>query len=305
MEASLQIMREALSKNQNMFANVIVIAGPTASGKTALAAEWAAEIGAEIVSADAFQIYRGLAVLTAQPSPNELRVPHHLVGILEPEETFNVSKFAAMADEKIAEIATRGRTAVVVGGAGFYLQTLFGGPIAPQPDPGQREELSELSLQELQEKLRVIDAEAYARIDLRNPRRVQRALEVVLTTGKPFALFSGKPEMDVRGIVLQVPREELVARINVRAELMLKNGAIEEIAAMLGRKVSETCEATIGFREIRRLLTGEITRSECLAAIQLATRRYAKRQETWFRNQTNWPKISPESFRSEVSRLLL
>ena len=303
---SSRIVPETLSENANMFANVIVIAGPTASGKTALAVELANEIGAEIVCADAFQIYRGLAVLTAQPSPMELQaVPHHLVSVLEPEEKFNASQFATMANENIAEIAARGRKALVVGGAGFYLQTLFGGSVAPQPEPALREELARLSLQELQEKLHGADPEAFARIDLQNPRRVQRALEVVLTTGKSFASFAGKGAMDVRGVVLQLPREELLARVDLRAELMLKNGAIEEVAALLGRKISETCEATIGFREIRQLLRGEITLSECLAVIQLATRRYAKRQETWFRNQTKWRHVSPGDFRSEVSRLLL
>ncbi|HEY5893247.1 MAG TPA: tRNA (adenosine(37)-N6)-dimethylallyltransferase MiaA [Chthoniobacterales bacterium] len=290
-----------------MFSNALVIAGPTASGKTALAVEVAAEIGAEIICADAFQIYRGLAMLTAQPSAQELKaVPHHLVGLLKPEEKFNASQFAALANERLAEIASRGRTALVVGGAGFYLQTLFGGAVAPEPEPSLRKELAQLSLGDLQERLRISDPDAFARIDLRNPRRVQRALEVVLSTGKPFASFAGKPGVDVRGFVLQLPREELFARINLRAEYMLENGAIEEVATLLkGREVSETCEATIGFREIRRLLNGEISRSECLAAIQLATRRYAKRQETWFRNQTKWQHVQPVDLRSEIARLFL
>lgn len=291
-------------KNETMFSNVIVIAGPTASGKTALAVEFAAEIEAEIVCADAFQVYRGLPVLTAQPSPEDLAaVPHHLVGVLQPEEKFTAATFAAMAGQKIAEIAGRGRRALVVGGAGFYLQTLFGGAVAPQPEPALREELASLSLSELQRKLLSADPEAFARIDLRNPRRVQRALEVVLTTGKPYASFGGKQALNVPAIVLQLPRDELFARIDRRAEVMLNAGAVEEVAGLKARNVSETCEATIGFREIRQLLAGEIARSECLAAIQLATRRYAKRQETWFRNQTGWRHVPPQDFRFHLSRL--
>src|SRR5438094_197450 len=277
------------------------IVGPTASGKSELAADVAHDLGAEIVSADAFQIYRGLDLLTAKPDASTLaKAPHRLIASIPLTEEMNTEKYRCAASRAIDEINSRGRLAIVVGGSGLYIKALTHG-LAPLPeaDPKFREKLNALSLDELRSQLVELDAETARTIDTKNRRRVARALEICLLTGKPASEVvvprrrddSGLPGSPIpataaTGVFVFRHREELYARINQRVEAMFEQGVIEEVRA--AGQVSATASQMIGFREIHQLLNGEITITQCVVAIQQATRRYAKRQLTWFRRQTNF-----------------
>lgn len=282
-----------------------IIAGPTAVGKSALAVEVAERCQGEIVNADAFQIYQGLDILTAKPAADLLaRVPHHLVGTVPLSQSFDVAQFLAAARECIAEIHHRQRLPIVVGGTGLYLRALTHGLAdLPPADSALRAELESRSPEALEQQLATLDPVAFSQIDLKNPRRVIRALEVYLLTGRPFSSFREqweKPAPQAQGVVLTRPREELVERIDRRTETMFAAGVIEEVAN--SPEPGLTAGQTLGWREIRDLLDGRISREACIAAIQQSTRRYAKRQMTWFRRETAWPMIDLST--AESSSLL-
>jgi tRNA dimethylallyltransferase len=272
------------------------IVGPTATGKSELAADVAPEVGAEIVSADAFQIYRGLDLLTAKPDASTLaKAPHHLIGIVPLAEEMNAEKFRRLAWRAIDEINSRGKLAIVVGGSGLYIKALIHG-LAPLPesDPKLREELNAMSLDDLRSQLAEVDPGTARKIDLKNRRRLVRALEICLLTGRPASEVvaggadSGWPGSPIpaTGVFLFRDREELYERINQRVQAMLERGVIEEVRA--AGAISATASQMIGLREIRELLEGKMSLAQCIAEIQRATRRYAKRQLTWFRRQTNF-----------------
>ena len=278
----------------------IYVCGATASGKSALAIGMARELDGEIVNADAFQLYRGLEVLTAAPSAAErASVPHHLYGVLEPTETMDAGKYLRMAQPVIEEIRSRGKTPVVVGGSGLYLKFLTHGP-APLPhgDPVLRAEMQTRPLEDLVAQLRELDPVEAARTNLQNRRYVERALEICLLTGRRASDLRDQWEektrevaTGLRGILIRRSREDLHARIAVRTRAMLDGGAIDEVAALT--KVSATCEKAIGFREILSFLTGETDRATCEELINAATRQYAKRQETWFRRESWLEPVTP------------
>jgi tRNA dimethylallyltransferase len=289
------------------------IVGPTATGKSDLAADVASEIGAEIVSADAFQVYRGLDLLTAKPDVSTLaKAPHHLIGTTPLHEEMNAEKYRRAASRAIEEIHSRGKLAIVVGGSGLYIKALTHG-LAPMPesDPKLRERLNAMSLDELHTQLAELDPEAAQKIDLKNRRRVVRALEIRLRAGKPVSEVvagvgdSGQPGSTIRatGVFVFHDREELYARINQRVEAMFENGVIEEVQT--AGKVSSTASQMIGFREIHELLDGKMSISQCIAAIQQATRRYAKRQLTWFRRQTNFSPLNLSLLTHNEAMILL
>src|SRR6266436_7182806 len=286
------------------------IVGPTATGKSELAADVAGEIGAEIVSADAFQIYRGLDLLTAKPDASTLaKAPHNLIGTAPLHEEMNAEKYRCAATLAIDEINSRGKLAIVVGGSGLYIKALIHG-LAPLPeaDPRLREELNAMSLDELRTRLAELDPEAARKIDTKNRRRLVRALEICLLTGKPASEVvaggglsavvlakvddHGRPGSPIpaTGVFVFRDREELYARINQRVEAMFESGVIEEVRS--GGTTSATASQMIGLREIRDLLEGRVSLLQCIAEIQQATRRYAKRQLTWFRRQTNFPPLN-------------
>src|SRR5437879_9820376 len=274
------------------------IVGPTATGKSELAPDGAHEIGAEIVSADAFQIYRGLNLLTANPDASTLaKAPHHLIGMIRLSEEMNAEKYRRAAMCAVAEINSRGRLALVVGGSGLYIKALTHGLASlPEADPRLREQLNAMSLDELRTQLAELDPEGARKIDTKNRRRLVRAVEICLLTGKAVSEVVARDKdrgqsgsaIPASGIFVFRDRDELYARINQRVEAMFECGVINEVRA--AGTTSATAAQMIGLREIRELLAGKKSLSECIAEIQQATRRYAKRQLTWFRRQT---KFSP------------
>ena len=287
------------------------IVGPTATGKSELAADVAREIGAEIVSADAFQLYCGLDLLTAKPDAATLvKASHHLVGTTPLYEAMNAEKFRRFATRAIEEINTRGKLAIVVGGSGLYTRTLIHGLASlPEPDPKLRAKLNAISLDGLRSHLSELDPETAEKIDFNNRRRLTRALEICLLTGRPasevVAVRSTLAEgvdfgrlADVQprsasaattpatGAFVFRDREELYERIDQRVETIFERGVIEEVRA--AGVTSATASQMIGLREIREFLAGKKSLPQCIAEIQQATRRYAKRQLTWFRRQTSF-----------------
>jgi tRNA dimethylallyltransferase len=278
-------------------AETVIIAGPTGAGKTDLALRLAQRLGGEIVGADAFQVYAGLPVLTAQPDPSQRAlVPHHLIGCVDPLESFDAGSYLRMAEPVIAGIAARGRPPIVVGGTGLYLKSLLGGlDEMPPGDPELREELAAMDLPTLIARLARLDPAAPAAVDCANRRRVERALEIVTLTGEPLAASrkGSRPlPAGVRALLLGRAREELHARIAANVETMFARGVEAEVAALPPERVGPTASGTLGLREIRALVDGEMTREETRDAIVTATRRYAKRQLTWFRNQHDFPVLN-------------
>jgi len=266
------------------------LAGPTAVGKTDVALAVAEACNGEIVGADAFQVYRGLDILTAKPSAAALaRVPHHLVGTVSLNEEFNVGRYLEAALAAIMDIRQRGKLPIVAGGTGLYIRALTRGlSDVPPGNPELRAELSAIPLPELLARLEALDPEAVAVIDIKNPRRVLRALEVCIVTGKPFSSFRQEWQTQpfFHGVLLERSREELYERIDRRTVAMFEEGVVEEVrAALTAGRVSATAEQVIGWGEISALLRGELSQAEAIAAIQQTTRRYAKRQLTWFRRE--------------------
>ncbi|MGI8958141.1 MAG: tRNA (adenosine(37)-N6)-dimethylallyltransferase MiaA [Chthoniobacterales bacterium] len=268
--------------------NAFFIVGPTASGKSELAADVAVRCGAEVVNADAFQIYRGMAILTAQPAEAILRkARHHLLDLVPASEEMNAAKFRELALAAIEEIKGRGKLAIVAGGSGLYLKALTHG-LAPLPpvDPKLRAELDALSLDELETRLLAVDPLGAKTIDRRNKRRLVRALEIFAQTNRPASEQRSEWAQDVadlRGVFVFRERNELYSRIDRRVEEMFREGVTDEIARL--GLLSSTARRTLGLEQIHLLLEGKLREVECAAAIQQATRHYAKRQLTWFRRQ--------------------
>jgi tRNA dimethylallyltransferase len=279
----------------------VIFSGPTAAGKTELAVRIAEAHDTEIVSADAFQVYEGLNLLSAKPSSQQReRVSHHLVGIVPLTQSYDARQYGQHAREAIARVNRAGKVPLVVGGTGFYLQALTSRlPDLPIPDPELRTRLASMAHEDLVEQLHTLDPQGFTRIDLRNPRRVLRAVEVCLQTGKPFSSFAVIPESAPPSFVLARSRTELQQRIDRRVEEMFSQGVVEEVAN--AGQVGPTASRMIGFDLICDLLTGRISAPECIRAMQRQTRQYAKRQETWFRSRSYAP-VTPEEAAAAVGR---
>ncbi|KTT73601.1 tRNA (adenosine(37)-N6)-dimethylallyltransferase MiaA [Sphingomonas endophytica] len=273
-----------------------LIAGPTASGKSALAIDLAERVGGVVINADASQVYRDLRVLSARPSAeDEARVPHRLFGHVDGAEAWSAARWAAEAAVEVRAAVASGRVPVLVGGTGLYIRTLLDG-IAPVPEiaPDIRAAIRALPVADTYDALCREDPDAAARLNPRDTTRVARALEVVRSTGRPLAAWQAQrvggvaARFQVRGLVLLPDRETLVARCDARLAAMFAQGAIEEVAALVARDdvpADAPVRRAIGVPEIAALLADTLTHDEALSAAQLATRRYAKRQYTWFRNQ--------------------
>ena len=282
--------------------NIICIAGPTASGKTALAVELAKELNGEVVSCDSMQIYKRMDIGTAKPTTEEMQgIPHHMIDVAEPDEDFSVSRYCEMASPIVDDIISRGKTAIIAGGTGLYMDSLIkGNDFAPFPSTGQRERLEaqadEMGMEFMTNWLKEIDPEAAERIHDR--KRILRALEVYLETGETITEHNRRtqaipPKYHPLWLGLDfAQRSELYRRIDLRVEIMLKLGLVEEIKNLLASGIPEKCTAmqAIGYKEFIDALDGRCTIEEAAAQVQQSSRRYAKRQLTWFRRnkEMNW-----------------
>jgi tRNA dimethylallyltransferase len=264
----------------------MVLAGPTAVGKTELAIRVAQDLQTEIVGADAFQLYQGLDILTGKPTPSQLAAaPHHLLSVLPLTDSCDAHKYSLLARQTIAALNQRGITPLVVGGTGFYLRALEGIiPALPPVDLTLRAELNRLAIPDLLRDLETRDPVAANRVDRKNRRRVIRALEVCILSGKPFSSFLAEAVTDpaIAQIVLQRTRSALVEKINRRVDEMFERGVVAEVSGV--RAIGSTASKAIGFQMIRSMLEGFIDISSCREAIKQQTRNYSKRQMTWFRH---------------------
>ena len=281
--------------------NIICIAGPTASGKTALAVELAKELNGEVVSCDSMQVYRRMDIGTAKPTPEERQgIIHHMLDVAEPDEDFSVSRYCEMAAPIVDDIVARGKTAIIAGGTGLYMDALIrGNDFAPCPSTGRREELEARAdregMEPLMDWLRQIDPEAAGRLHLSDRKRIIRALEVYLETGETITAHNLRTQAippKYRPLWLGIDfaqRAELYRRIDLRVDVMLQMGLLDEIKALLADGISADCTAmqAIGYKEFVAALRGEGSVADAAAMVQQSSRRYAKRQLTWFRRNKN------------------
>jgi tRNA dimethylallyltransferase len=283
---------------------VWLIAGPTASGKSAYALDLARRIGGEIVNADSMQLYRGLRILTAAPSEEDkAEAPHHLYGVADPEEAWSVGRWLRAATETLADIRSRGRPAVIVGGTGLYFHALTQGlaevPAVPEAVRGEvQDRYVRDGEAAFRAALAVQDPAAAQRIAPGDRQRLVRAAAVLAATGKPLSAWqaeTGAPLLaHYEARVLEPHRETLYTRCDARFDAMLEAGALEEAKAISALELSPELPAmkALGLPQLIRHLKGELTLEDAAAEAKLQTRRYAKRQLTWFRNQTpDWPRL--------------
>jgi len=281
-----------------------LIAGPTASGKSALALRLAERTGAEVVNADSMQLYAGLRVITAGPSPEEMaRAPHHLFGTVDPADGWSVGRWLRAASEVVADIRGRGRPVVVVGGTGLYFRALTKG-LAEIPEvPAEVRAEAAADFERMGEaafraRLADVDPAAAARIAPGDRQRLARAWEVYAATGEALSDLqqTGAPAIpDWSAVALEPPRDALYARCDARLLAMVEQGALEEVRALIARNLDPALPAmkAVGVRELAACLRGEITLEAAIAAAQQETRRYAKRQMTWMRGQmADWPRLT-------------
>ena len=273
---------------------LVVIVGPTAVGKTELALRLVESLNGEIVSADSRLFYRGMDIGTAKPTPAELeRVPHHLIDVADPDETWSLGLFQQRAREAIGAIHARGRLPFLVGGTGQYVRAVTRGwsPPEVEADPRLRAILEGLAAERgrdwLYQRLSRLDPPAAGIIDPRNLRRTVRALEVILTTGRPFSDQRGQEESTFDELILGLrrPRSELYARIDTRIETMFEEGLLEEVKSLLAKGYSPDLPSMsgIGYRECCRVLQGELSMAEAKALMRRSTRAFVRRQSNWFK----------------------
>lgn len=277
--------------------NIICIAGPTASGKTALAATLAKELNGEVVSCDSMQVYRRMDIGTAKPTLEEMQgIPHHMIDVAEPWEDFSVSRYCEMAAPIVDDIISLGKTAVIAGGTGLYMDALIrGNAFAPFPATGVRERLEAQAdaegMEAMLSRLRAVDPDAARRLHLSDRKRILRALEVYLETGETITEHNRKtqavpPRYSPLWLGLDFARRgELYRRIDLRVGLMLEQGLVEEIRGLLADGIPEKATAmqAIGYKEFVDALDGRCTIEEAADQVRQSSRRYAKRQLTWFR----------------------
>lgn len=282
---------------------LLVIVGPTASGKTTLGIELAKRLNGEVVSADSMQIYKGIEIAAATPTKAETAgIPHHLISFLELGSSFSVADYVNLAKEKINEIYSRGKTPIVVGGTGLYVNSLVDGIQFSEIDTdinlrkSLEEKFDRVGAEEMLKELAAFDSETAERLHPNNRRRIIRAFEVYLQTGVTFSkqnALSKQNGSDYNATIIGIAfrdREKLYERINKRVDIMLQNGILEEAKNSLALKIGEGAAQAIGHKELREYLLGNESLDEAVERLKMQSRRYAKRQMTWFnkRNDINW-----------------
>ena len=300
---------------------VPIIAGPTASGKTSLSIEIAKRFNGEIVSADSMQIYKSMDIATAKPDEVEMQgVPHHLIGIIEPDEVFSVAQYKTRAIEAINDIISRGKMPIVVGGTGFYIDTLMNNTefldyeksdIRAVLEHRNEEEGTLSLLKELSE----VDPETAEKLHINDTKRIIRALEVYYSTGKTISEqreLSHLTESPYNWCLIGLNadnRQYLYDRINLRVDIMLENGLLDEARNFFSSDVSRTAVQAIGYKELKPFLDGQKSLDDAVEKLKMETRRYAKRQLTWFRRyeNINWfmtDRYSKDELINRVSALI-
>jgi tRNA dimethylallyltransferase len=295
----------------------IFLAGPTAVGKSEIALQLAERLGGEIISADSMQVYRGLDIGTAKPSPaDRARVPHHLIDICELTEFFDAAQFVRLAQKAVAEIQARGRVPVFCGGTGLYFKAFLSGlGEAPSANHELRARLEAMPFAALLRELRERDPVAYEKIDKQNPRRVIRAVEVIRLTGKKFSQQRAEWKSKAQSPKSKVffcftrPPADMHARINARVDAMFARGLVDETRELLQRGLAEnkTAMQAIGYRQVVEHLRGERSLAETIELVKIRTRQFAKRQLTWFRRQLDpeWVELKPDEPLEEIVARLL
>lgn len=295
---------------------VVVIAGPTASGKTSLSVEVAGWLGGEIVCADSMQIYQSMDIATAKPTEEEKGgIRHHLMDFVSPDESFSVARYKTLAYEAIDDILSREKLPIVVGGTGLYIDALINNTVfLDYPKNGIREELEKRKEQEgvekLYEELTGIDPDTAQKLHINDSKRIIRALELYYTTGKTISEqndqshLSQSPYHFVLIVLNAHDRQILYDRINRRVDAMLKAGLMDEARAFYSSEASKTARQAIGYKELKPYLDGDVSLEEAVEKLKMETRRYAKRQLTWFRNKdnVNWLYIDDKSDQSLCER---
>ncbi|MBE0672202.1 MAG: tRNA (adenosine(37)-N6)-dimethylallyltransferase MiaA [Anaerolineales bacterium] len=297
---------------------LVLIVGPTAVGKTELAIQLAELLNGEIISADSRLFYRGMDIGTAKPSAEEVaRVPHHLIDIVNPNETLSLAVFQQKAMELITGIHTRGHLPFLVGGTGQYIRAVTEGWTPPEvtPDEKMRTVLEKMKeergLEWLHDKLRDLDPESAEKIDARNYRRTIRALEVIFTTGKKFSKQRGQGDSPYHLITIGLirPRAELYQRVDERIDLMFANGFIDEVKGLLNKGYSPDLPgmSAIGYRECVRVIKGELTIEQAKAEMKRITRVFVRRQANWFKEsdpQIKWFRPNEKNVREEIVQFI-
>lgn len=288
---------------------IIVIVGPTASGKTSLGVHVAKEIGGEVVSGDSMQIYESMNIATAKPTVEEMQgVKHHLIGFVNPEDEYSVASFCEDAKKAVEEITSKGKIPVLVGGTGLYIDSFINNTTFFETSGSKAvreklyEELKEFGIEKLYQELLAVDSKAAEKIHPNNEVRVIRALEIYRTTGQTLTeqnRRSHDEESEYEPLYIGIAykdREKLYERINKRVDLMLEAGLLEETRAFYEKYPSQTAINAIGYKELKPFLDGNKSLEDCVSHLKQATRRYAKRQLTWFnRNEKiNW--IYPDTY---------
>ena len=281
-----------MNQNINYNKTLIVILGPTAIGKTALSIKLARHFNTEIISSDSRQLFKEMKIGTAVPSTEELNsVKHHFIGNLSISDYYNVSKFENDALQKLDDIFLKKNLAIMVGGSGLYIDAVCKGiDDLPDPDRKLRHEINEIfkssGIETLQKKLKELDPEYYLIVDLKNPKRLMRAIEVCLQTGKTYTSLrknkSGKRDFNIIKIGLNCEREKLFDRINLRVDKMINEGLLDEVKELYKHKNLNSLN-TVGYKEIFDFLDNKTTFEQAIENIKTNTRRYAKRQLTWFK----------------------
>lgn len=281
---------------------IVCVVGPTASGKTALSVALAKALNGEVISADSMQLYRGMDVGTAKVTPEEMDgIPHHMIDVAEPWESFSAARYVEMADPLLQDILHRGKTAIIAGGTGLYVDALMAGrTFAPYPETGRRQALEQEAevqgMEHMLSRLKAVDPDSAARLHLADRKRIIRALEVYEETGKTITQHNletqavpDKYQPVWLGLTYE-PRQLLYDRIDLRVDNMLEQGLLEEIRSLLDRGIPRQCTAmqAIGYKEFLPVLDGSEQLETAVEQVKQGSRRYAKRQLTWFRRN---PKI--------------